>query len=444
MNCQDISRILDSRDVNALSTTERRACEAHAASCRHCGPEWVVYSRLAAIPAPAMPREVAVKCETLAAARPGAAGGFASGRTVLLGAILVATAAATMLGLSLRREAVPQVIAESVVPALPEDAINRVSAAESTTPGRDVPAPPSLGSFTVHLRPLQYDSPDALALHRVREYYDAFANGLLAVPGLHLVNDEAVGQAEAPADFRVTITNPGPAIAQQALIFSEWAATASVEVLNGGSDGAAGPTGTVYDLGMIGDAWGGSSRPGVETRGPLSGECNAPRFMPCLPADIAERQVMALRKHVFPRDGTLERELEVQFLEQTQPERDRNWVMSDLLSMKMTLSDAMVREALARIARPQDANEAPRAAYDRANLLVLLVGQRHPEMVQPLIDMARYDADVSFRIEVVKLLAADFPTDPAVRAALEDIAADPSTPTLQAIAAGLIRGSPGG
>jgi hypothetical protein len=188
---------------------------------------------------------------------------------------------------------------------------------------------------------------------------------------------------------------------------------------------------------MIGDAWRGDPG-GVDTRGPLADECTLPRTMPCTATDLAERQVMALRKTVFPRDGSLERELEARFLDTSKPDSGRDYVMSDLLSMKMPLSAAMVREALARIALPQAANES-RAKYDRINLLTLLAGHRHPEIVQPLIDLARYDSDVFFRIEVVRVLAADFPTDPAARAVLEDIAAEPSSPQLQSAAAALLR-----
>lgn len=459
MNCQDISRTLDSRDVNKLSTVERRACEAHAASCPHCGPAWIVYTRLAAIPAAPMPPHLAAQCEALATARPQAAGGLRSGRMVLLGALFVTAAAATMLGFALRGEVVPRTVAQAIVPAPPEDHVLGVPDAQSTPPAPAVPARSSPDSFTVHLS-LEYDSTYALELSRVREYYEAFAGGLRAVPGLHLVDDQAVAGDKASADFRVTITGPTEmrqaaddfrdrmrvisGDPQQMFIPSEWTTRTSVEVLQGESDGTSGPAGTVYGLGMVGDAWRGGAPAGVETRAPLSRDCVTSKVMPCSPADIAERQVMALRKHVFPRDGSLERELEAQFLEPTHPGRERDWVMSDLLSMKMTLSDAMVREALARMARPQDANQAPQAAYDRGNLLVLLAGQRHPGIVQPLIDMARYDPDVAFRIEAVRLLAADFPMDPAVRATLEAIASDPSTPTLQAVAADFIRGSTGG
>jgi len=97
MNCQDISRALDSRNVNALSAAERRALDAHAASCPTCGPEWIVYSRLAGIPAAPMPQKLAARCEALAAEYLKASGRRRTNRTVLLGALFVVAAAAAVI-----------------------------------------------------------------------------------------------------------------------------------------------------------------------------------------------------------------------------------------------------------------------------------------------------------------------------------------------------------
>jgi hypothetical protein len=145
---------------------------------------------------------------------------------------------------------------------------------------------------------------------------------------------------------------------------------------------------------------------------------------------------MALRKQVFPQDGSLERELEAKFLSSVLSKRERDRVISDLLSMKMALSDAMVREVLLLLPRTPDVSE-------RGRLLLMLAGQRRPETIQPLINMARYDSDNSLRIEAIKLLAADFPTDSSARAALEQIAGDSSNPTLQTVAKGVLGGPSG-
>ncbi len=338
-----------------------------------------------------------------------------SRRMVLPGIVLLG--AAVILWLALRREETPMVTAEVVAIAPREDLISGVTAAESTTHATETAVPTPLGGFTVHLRTLQYDATDGLVLARVNEYHAAFADGLRAVPRLHLVAEQA------SPDFRVTISNPDSADPQQTSLPSEWVAKSSVEILS--SQGStSGPVGTVYVLGMVGDAWRGRAPAGVDTRGPLSGYCENPRLMPCSPAEIAKRQVMALRKKVFPHDGTLERELEARIFDTTLPKRERDLAIGDALSMKMTLSNAMVNEVLARIALPQEAG-------DRGNLLAMLAGQRRPEVVPPLIRVVRYDSDIPFRIEAVRLLAADFPNDPAVRAVLDDIAADPSNPTLQ-------------
>ena len=97
----------------------------------------------------------------------------------------------------------------------------------------------------------------------------------------------------------------------------------------------------------------------------------------------------------------------------------------------------MVRESLARLALPLDKSNAY-SASERNDLLIILAGQRHKAMVQPLIDLALHDSDVSSRIEAVKLLATDFPESSAVRVALEKLALDPSDAQLQNTAAAML------
>lgn len=350
-------------------------------------------------------------------------------RAVLLGAILLV--AGVILWLAMRSEDATEVVAESVVPVTSPDLLPRLSVAEAIAPAAVAQAPPSLGGFNVMVR-LQYDSTDALVLRRVREYYEALTSGLRAVPGLHLVEDHAVLQGDEPAEFRLTISSLDALNAQQMRsTYSEWAAMVSVEVLNGDA------AGTVYGVGMVGDAWKGGTPATVATRGPLSGECATRTPMPCTAVDIAERQIMALRKNVFPRDGSLERELEAQFLDAAQPKRERQRLMNDLKSMNIALSDTMVREALARLARPLDASDA-HSQDERYDLLIILAGQRNKHIVQPLIDFALYDSDASTRIEAVKLLATDFPENSAVRTALEKLALDPSNPGLQKTAGAML------
>src|SRR5690606_31704009 len=126
-------------------------------------------------------------------------------------------------------------------------------------------------------------------------------------------------------------------------------------------------------------------------------------------------------------DGSLERELEAQFLDDKQPEPERQKLRNELKGMNLVLTDAMVRQALARLTRPMDPNNAY-AENERLDLLIILAGQRREETVQPLIDLAVHDLHVAFRTEALRLLAKDFPDHSAVRATLESLAADPSDP----------------
>ena len=56
MNCQDIARILNERDVGQLTAVERARAEAHLAGCAECAGDWEVHERIGAAEIPAMPR----------------------------------------------------------------------------------------------------------------------------------------------------------------------------------------------------------------------------------------------------------------------------------------------------------------------------------------------------------------------------------------------------
>lgn len=410
MNCQDISRALDSRDVNALSAAERRACEAHAASCPRCGPEWVVYTRLAALPAPTMPRELAARCEALAPAqrrvtdirRP-------AGRTVLLGAILVATAAAA----AAVKLGVPQLIAAAVAPRpATSDEVVAAPAARSKRTAPQPSAAPASG-FTVHLRSLDYESSDPATMRMVEEYYSRFADHLRAVPGLQLIDDQAAATATTPAGFRVTIEAPDADIARQALGREQWAATLRVEVLKKpGADAAA-----VY-LPAAGTTRGGVYGPdSIAAKlvvAPLSGKCAA--LILCTPAGIAAWQTKDLRMQVFPVDAALQGELEARFLDPAQPLHEHVNALNDLQALTAktggSMSEAVVREALQRIAHAPSEDE-------RNTLWIFLRGQRRAELIPALVSRAQQDADQGARLEAINQLAADFPENPQARVALQ-------------------------
>jgi hypothetical protein len=420
MNCQDISRTLESRNVNALSAAERQACDTHAASCSHCGPEWVAYTHLAAIPPPPMPHMLAAQCEALAAGLPLAAPRHghsrrARNRFMLIGALAALSAAAAMI------EVVPRVVAESPVPeTADENGSSHEPTAERDATAGSAPMAASAGSFTVHLLSLQHDSPDAAAQRKVQEYHTLLAEGLRAVPGLQLLDDQAVASAGAPASYRISISNPDAATAQQALTRGYWAAMYRVEVLKTAIDGSSGSTEAVY-VPAEGHTRGGVGGPepfaAKSILAPLSGEC--PSLILCTPQSIAEWQIKDLRLQVFPLDGSIQQDLEARFLDPSLAVGEHIQALNELQAVTAksgsTMGEAVVREALARIESTSDA--------DSRNLYwTFLAGQRRPEIIPPLIDMALQDPDEAARRAAVLHLATDFPEAAAVRAALQSVA----------------------
>src|SRR5690606_23872238 len=88
MNCQDISRIVDTGNFSELTGTQRRAAEAHALTCRHCAPTWAAHSRLSDLRIPAMPEELAASCRTLSAAPARIRSGYRLRRLTVVGGVV--------------------------------------------------------------------------------------------------------------------------------------------------------------------------------------------------------------------------------------------------------------------------------------------------------------------------------------------------------------------
>ncbi|MEO8315764.1 MAG: hypothetical protein ABI645_13345 [Pseudomonadota bacterium] len=98
MNCQDITRLIDSGKFSTLSTSDKQHAEAHAMSCSHCTPLWIMHASVSATRAPPMPAELSVRCLTLAAAGKHAAHPRRVSRvTVVIAGFVVLAAAASML-----------------------------------------------------------------------------------------------------------------------------------------------------------------------------------------------------------------------------------------------------------------------------------------------------------------------------------------------------------
>lgn len=190
MNCIDFFHIVDSRDVHQLSAAERNACEAHAATCRHCAPHWIAFARLAGIPLPPMPREVAMQCAALAVIEGRAAGRrLAAGRVVVISAIATLAAAATLVW-RMSDETSPEIAAEpGPVAAEPVVEVEAdVPTAVTPEPEPSPPAAPADASprFTVLVMQPRHEAPDVRKRGAVEALHASMLDELRKVPGLTL------------------------------------------------------------------------------------------------------------------------------------------------------------------------------------------------------------------------------------------------------------------
>jgi hypothetical protein len=328
-------------------------------------------------------------------------------RHFLLFSVMFVVAGAAAMGIAFRGELVPRVIAQSAVP----DRAKQVAVPAAQNAAVEVTASAIPVDFTVHLRSLRHDAMDVIVLGKVREYYRAVSDGLRAIPGLRLVDDQVAEKSDKPASFRITIDNPDAHAAAQMVSRNEWAATFKVEVLKAG----------VY-VPAEGRTRGGAYSPGLlaaqATGGPLSGTGCAAVIL-CSPVTIAAWQIKDLRMQLFPFDPSLQQELEARLLDSTSSFLQQREALNDLHDLgervRRPMSTPVVRRVLQQIASEHDPGE-------RGVLWYFLGGQRDPEIIPPLINAAQLDPDDSVRLGATSQLAEDFPSNPAVRAALQLIA----------------------
>jgi len=98
MNCQDITRIIDSGKCSVLAHKELREAEDHARSCSSCAPQWLASRHFEALAIPELPPDLMNHCLALA---DGGAQAQHSGRarrvTIVVGCVIALAAAAAML-----------------------------------------------------------------------------------------------------------------------------------------------------------------------------------------------------------------------------------------------------------------------------------------------------------------------------------------------------------
>jgi len=439
MNCQDISRALDAGDVNALSTAEQRACEAHAASCPHCGPDWIVFTRLAALPVPPMPQRLGTVCEAAAAARlRNISVPRRSSRTVLLGAILMVGAAAAVL---VTRLIPPDgVVVRSVAgigspPETPPRTSTELNARQVTR----LPDGVAVHPVTVHLELIQ-ETDDAMGVTFGQQVYERAREELRALAGVVLVDAREDGNS-TPA-VRMAYTNssksgtefflgpdglPAPAGKQSDELLFAPDLRFAVEGLYSGGDASGSCETRLGEQVIVQPCGGGEAHRIVYLGGraiPMPADCVGQRTERCrtTPSDIAALTILQWRLWATPPDPALEERLHAMLNVSSVPDL-RFMAFNSLVKYKKLRMDAGELRAVADLILTADATL--RAELVNASLKV----GNAPELMRQARDLLLREkpngdraAGFLTRGYLVTLLAQELRNEPDARATLESVA----------------------
>jgi hypothetical protein len=447
MNCQDISSILDDRAITGFEDVERDL-EAHLHECGACASEWAVQQRLAALRIPPMPATLAKQCRTLVAAQPGyrsdTQGRRRTSRLILIGGLAAMAAAAALLGMAWRNSGEAPVPATATELASSAPPVAGPAVAPATVPsGAATPAPvetkkkvePAADSprFTVRVLPLKDETTDEPSRRATTAFYTALLDRLSKLPGVTLVKGEAASPYIPPGEYQLAVTGSGP-------VQGNWNARMMIKASVAVRGDEQGPRATVPVLLQYSSV----AYPlctGSLVDHPVTG-CSDPE-------GGAASQVDLMRLAVFPPDPSLRRTLKARLLDRALAPEQR-W--KALESLRVSRPVVVPGASAPRLTQEQASIDADmlRGAVDlaatapsvdlRAQVWRALRDVRLPELVQPLIDASKFEADDGVRLEAVATLATDYAQDPKARAALESIAGGDASELVRMVAQRAISG----
>jgi hypothetical protein len=157
---------------------------------------------------------------------------------------------------------------------------------------------------------------------------------------------------------------------------------------------------------------------------------------------VAAVMVAYLRRHLFPPDPSLRRDLATLLLDQQVDSAQRLRALGDIASVSKAMAasgDAGNAATNARFtaAEIRGAVELASAATDpalRAQVWRTLRGARSSLLVQPLLDASRQETNAEARLEAVATLTADFAAEARVRTVLEAVAESDPRVVIRAVA----------
>lgn len=204
MSCEKINFMLDAKQPEELTPAERQAVERHFASCAECRDVWGAYRELVALSVPSTPPDLRARIVVALAARPAAAG-WGLRRGFVIGAVLVAGAAAATLAFRLiDRTDEPRSVEATAPAASPRATVEAepdgASVAPAATPVRVGESAPQPGVPNTAGYPLDRHSvvviavPDPAAgsetAAALATCHDVVLEHMRAVDGLNIIAEE--------------------------------------------------------------------------------------------------------------------------------------------------------------------------------------------------------------------------------------------------------------
>jgi hypothetical protein len=347
--------------------------------------------------APADFEEVVMARVSAAAWRAGQRGSRGIRRIVLMSAVFVMVSAAAMLmawrtdppdvppvvKMQAATAAVPPLNAQfsppppapELLPHAPGPQHPPVSTNDICAQAAATRAPPA---YSVQLQPLQFETDDPAVQPGIREYYEAMLEQLKLIPGLVLAAPGGAGIEGKPADYRLTLIGLPGAVADASTQPQRWQVRQLVEKRQGSS----------------------FERFTDSTLRFSSFSCVGPDGAECSMAQKARANVTYLQLPSYPTAA--------------QATCSRARAAERPPTQPPVAAASMAIGFIDRLAGKEPAG--------RTSSLGLLRNLVKPEMVPALVAALHESTDDTFRGEIVSLLAAKFPDDPAAREALAVVA----------------------